>query len=299
MPLEHLVEIDEIQRRWGRPTSSSGGAMTRPSRRRCARFRAACRILLLLALPVEIARAEPEPGSVSSTPASRDLESGDLGSPVEASRWRPELGVAFQTGFPQDDFIADTGFGAAIFAGVGLPDLPVVLGAEFAFQVDENDRRTLAETAVSEVEARTDSDIAMLHFVARLQPVSGRFRPYFDAMIGFKEFETRTRIDENFDDFGDPDDCIFTDCTRPIDNDKNSSDIALSYGVGAGLDVRIYRVDAAVISLVAGVHYLFGEEAKYVDPSSVRIIDANTVQFVTVRSRTDLLTTQLGIDVQF
>jgi hypothetical protein len=273
--------------------------MTDRSRRLWARIRAGCLILPHLAIPFEIGRAEPLPGSAYATPASSDLESVGPASPVEASRWRPELGIAFHAGFPQDDFVADTAFGAAIFAGVGLPDLPVVLGAEFAFLVDENDRRTLAETAVSEVEARTDSDIAMLHFVARLQPASGRFRPYLDAMIGFKEFETRTRIDENFDDFGDPDDCIFTDCSRPIDDDENSSDIAFSYGVGAGLDVQIYRVDAAIVRLVAGVHYLFGERAEYVDPSSVRIIDANTVQFVTVRSRTDLLTTQLGIHIQF
>ena len=63
--------------------------------------------------------------------------------------------------------------------------------------------------------------------------------------------------------------------------------------------MRIYTGNALLVSVVAGARYLFGEKAKYVIPSSVRIIDADTVEFETVRSRTDLLTTQLGFSVQF
>lgn len=69
--------------------------------------------------------------------------------------------------------------------------------------------------------------------------------------------------------------------------------------MGAGLDVRIYTGSAVRVSVVVAARYLFGEKAKYVIPSSIRIIDADTVKFETVRSRTDLLTTQLGFSVEF
>lgn len=249
--------------------------------------------LPLLAVPVANAGTDPDPTAASATTSPGDLDA------VRAGSWRGEFGIAFQVGLPQGDFVGETSFGAAFFGGVGLPNLPVVLGADFGFLIGDGDRKTLAESDVSSVVAAASSDIAMLHFVARLQPATGRFRPFLEAMIGFKHFETRTTINEHFKNFGDPDDCVFTDCTSPIDNKKNSSDVALSYGVGAGLDVRIYNGPALLVSVVVGARYLFGEKAKYVIPSSIRIIDADTVEFETVRSRTDLLTTQLGFSVRF
>ena len=170
----------------------------------------------------------------------------------------------------------------------------MVLGANFAFLIDENDRKTLEESDFSSVVAVTSSEIDMLHFVARLQPATGRFRPFLDALIGFKYFETSTSINEHAKSC-DPD---FFDCTRSIDHEKHNSDIALSYGAGAGVDVEIYDSDTYSVRAVVAVRYLFGEKAKYVIPSA-RIIDADTVAFETTRSRTDLLTTQLGLSIQF
>lgn len=249
--------------------------------------------LPLLAMPVATVAADPDATAASATTSPEDLDA------IRAGSWRREFGIAFQAGFPQGDFVGETSFGATFFGGVGLPNLPVVLGADFGFLIGDGDRKTLEETAVSSVVAAASSDIAMLHFVARLQAATGRFRPFLDALIGFKHLEARTTVNEHFNDFGDPNDCVFTDCVRPIDNKKISSDVALSYGVGAGLDVRIYTGAGVQVSIVLGARYLFGEKAKYVIPSSIRIIDADTVEFETVRSRTDLVTTQLGFSVQF
>jgi opacity protein-like surface antigen len=227
------------------------------------------------------------------------LEDDEFGSPIRADSWRREFGIAFQAGLPQGDFVGDTSFGAAFFGGLGLPNLPVVLGADFSFLIGGGDRKTLEESDFSSVIADTSSDITMLHFVARLQPASGRFRPFLDAVIGFKHFETRTRINEHWKNFGTPDDCVFTNCTLAVDNEKNSSDAAFSYGVGAGLDMRIYTGNSFLVSVLVGARYLFGQKAEYVIPSSIRIIDEDTVEFETAHTRTDLLTTQLGFSVLF
>ena len=64
----------------------------------------------------------------------------------------------------------------------------------------------------------------------------------------------------------------FDPCTNTIGNKENSSDLALSYGLGAGLDVRLHTGDSVIISAVVSARYLFGEKAKYVTPSSIRII---------------------------
>jgi hypothetical protein len=186
-----------------------------------------------------------------------------------------------------------------MLAGVGLPDLPVVLGGDFAFLIGGGDRVTLENTDFSRITASTSSDIIMLHFFARLQPATGRFRPFLDALIGFKHFETRTSITEHLKGcFPDPNSDIDF-CTNSIGNKKNSSDLSLSYGLGAGLDVVLYAGDSVTIFAVVAVRYLFGETADYVIPSSIRFIDADTVEFVVARTRTDLLTTQLGFGLRF
>jgi hypothetical protein len=63
--------------------------------------------------------------------------------------------------------------------------------------------------------------------------------------------------------------------------------------------VQVYSGDGFQLSVVAGARYLFGESATYVIPSSVRIIDADNVAFETTRSRTDLVTTQIGVGLRF
>ena len=118
-----------------------------------------------------------------------------------------------------------------------------------------------------------------------------------DALIGFKHFETSTAITEQPKFCLDPGDSICD--SYLLDHETNSSDIAFSYGLGAGLALQIHEGERGRVSMVVGARYLFGEEATYVLPSTIQIDETGDVEFETTRSRTDLLTTQIGVVIVF
>jgi len=219
----------------------------------------------------------------------------EVDSTLSVEEWRLEAGVAFAAGVPQGDFRGDTSYGFSVFGGVGLPNLPIVLLGDLTVLIRGQESENLAKTSSRTIDVSVDSDIAMFHAVFRLQPATGRFRPFLDALVGFKGFETRTSVRETLRD------CIpdeFFDCDLGGSNKKNNSDIAFSYGLGAGADLRLYQGERVQARLFVAARYLFGEKADYVVPSSVKI-DGNTVRFQKARTRTDLIATQLGFSIVF
>jgi hypothetical protein len=105
-----------------------------------------------------------------------------------------------------------------------------------------------------------------------------------------KYFFTETTVkDDSFSD-------------REIASSTNFDDAALSYGVGGGVDIQVYRgrggkkIGALLINV--GAHYLFGSEAEYLKEGSIERRDGQ-VFFATERSETNILVTQLGVTVRF
>jgi len=223
-------------------------------------------------------------------------------APAESS-WRPQFEIDFAIGLPQGAFadqVDDLGLGASILAGVGLPRWPVVLGAEFCFLTYGRETRTEPfSTTIPDVyvDVTTTNDIVMGHLLVRIQPRSGWLRPYLDALFGFKYFSTTTSIPAPF---YDPDGSSgFT----TIASTTQLDDTALSYGAGGGLDIRLKEwIDTngnvIALRLNLGARYLFGSEAKYLKEGSIRREDGE-VEFDILRSRTDMLITQIGLAVEF
>jgi opacity protein-like surface antigen len=208
---------------------------------------------------------------------------------LSAGDWRRELGIAFVAGFAQGELEGDADYGFSLFGGLGPPNLPIVLGVDLSVLIRGEENENLGETEFTTLDLSVSSDIVMLHAVIRVQPATGRFRPFLDAAIGFKAFSTRSRLAET-QRYCPPD----FECELDSKSKINNSDVALSYGLGAGADIRVYQ---HLRIFVAG-RYLFGEKATHVVPSSVSI-EGNTVRLRKARTRTDLITTQLGFSVVF
>ena len=254
-------------------------------------------VAFLSALLCPVARAE----------ARRDtdeLEDGAAVAPVESS-WRPQLELNFATGFPMGEFgdqVNDPGFGLSLFAGVGLPDWPVVLGAELCFLNYGRDSDTeIVHTSIGDVEGRltTTNDIIMGHLVVRIQPRSGWIRPYFDGLFGFKNFTTDTVVTVP-DLATDPDDPFDT---ATIDSENEVDDTALSYGAGGGLDIRLIEWTGSSggtseLRLNLGARYLFGSRVKYLKEGSIRR-ENGEASFDVLRSKTDMLIVQVGFSGEF
>lgn len=224
-------------------------------------------------------------------------------SDTDRSPVRPQGSIDFVMGIPQEEFrdnVDNLGFGLDFFGGLGFGRSPLVIGLDLGFLVYGRERRTepFSNTIPDvTVEVTTTNNILKSHFVLRVQPPDGAIRPYLDGLIGLKYLFTQTRIED--EGFGDQ---------ESIAQSTNFDDVALSYGVGGGVAIQLYRPPAEqkpseknplkALELKLGAQYLFGGEADYLQEGSIERQNG-TVTFEAERSRTTLLVPQLGVALRF
>lgn len=219
-------------------------------------------------------------------------------------RFSGEGSFSFTVGVPTGEFrdnIDDPGFGGNIFGGVRFGSSPFVLGLDVNFLVYGRSTDTVPfSTTVGprvQVDVVTTNSIVQPHLALRLQPDDGVLRPYLDGLVGFKYLFTRTTVrdDDRDDDDG------------PIASTTNFDDFAFSGGVGAGLDIRVYRgrakKDVRDVSVHLGVQYLVGQEAEYLaegdlaDENGNGRLDEDELDIR--RSTTTLIQPHVGVALRF
>jgi hypothetical protein len=112
-----------------------------------------------------------------------------------------------------------------------LGDTPIMIEADIGYLKygTENHREYFNDTIPEiSLDVKTTNNILMLHGFARVQPQQGPVRPYFEGLYGFKYLFTRTSIIDNWYD-------------EPIASSTNYSDLAGSWGLGAGVDLRLWN----------------------------------------------------------
>ena len=215
----------------------------------------------------------------------------------------------FNVGVPVGPFadnIEDPGYGGNLFLGTQLGASPVVLGLDLGFLIYGRSERTVPFSNTVgpsvNVDVITTNNIFQPHAVLRLQPLQGPFRPYVEAVGGFKYLFTRTRIEDRGNSNNDDDD---------IASETNFDDFAWSGGGGAGVDIMVYRPSAKAgkkssfrgLSLHLGSQYLFGQEAEYL--AEGELVDENRngrlddSELDVRRSATTLLVFKLGVTAYF
>jgi hypothetical protein len=214
----------------------------------------------------------------------------------------------FNVGVPVGPFadnIEDPGYGGNLFLGTQLGASPVVLGLDLGFLVYGRSERTVPFSQTVgpsvNVDVTTTNNIFQPHAVLRLQPMQGAFRPYVEAVGGFKYLFTRTRIEDRGSSNNDDD----------IASETNFDDFAWSGGGGAGVNIMVYRPPARAeqqssfrgVSLHLGAQYLFGQEAEYL--AEGELVDENrngrldNSELDIRRSATTLLVFKLGVTAYF
>lgn len=202
----------------------------------------------------------------------------------------------FQVGVPLEGFadrLDKQGIGGgglfALQLGRGRPLFGGLDVAFLRYDGEKLDFDILEEGVLNDYRLHTNNNILLGHALLRFKPFTGFFiQPYFDGLIGFKRFYTRTR----FIDLLEGEDEV-------VEADTDQSDTAFSYGGAAGLQFRVGSAPDILIDLRCG--YLPGATASYLvrkegdngpleDP-----IDA----FEEAASPTALLSVQLGLTIQF
>jgi hypothetical protein len=208
-----------------------------------------------------------------------------------------DLGADFIIGFPQKGFadnVENRGYGGAGHFGYFLGDSPIMIGANLGFLNYGTERRfePFSETIPDvTVEVRTTNNILLLHGFVRVQPQDGVLRPYFEGLFGFKYLFTRTAV---IDDF----------TNEAIASSTNLDDLAGSWGLGTGVDIRIWeqqrrrRGSVKEVSMSFGAKYLWGSEADYLNQGAIRR-DADGITYLVSRSRTDMFLPHLGVRLRF
>lgn len=222
------------------------------------------------------------------------LSSAFLSASVAAQNL--EVGGDFIIGLPQNAFrdnIDDEGYGGSGHFGYFLGDTPLMIGADVGYlNYGTVKRFEPFSDEIPEVVVRvqTTNNILLAHGFLRVQPRDGALRPYVEGLLGFKYLFTRSSIiDEFYDD--------------PIASFTNFDDLAGSWGVGTGLDIRLWegsrRQGIADVSLSIGAKYLWGSEAEYLKKGSIRPDPDGGVTYLVFRSRTNMLVPSIGARVRF
>jgi hypothetical protein len=208
-------------------------------------------------------------------------------------------GLNLLLGFPQGEFadeVDETGGGIAGEFVYSPPAIPLGFGASLGFMnYGRESRREPFSSTIPDVEVDviTSNNIFLGHLLLRVQSNKGAFRPYLDGLLGFSYLFTDTKI-ENISDPGDGE----------LASSQNLDDGVFSYGGGGGIMIEVYRSKSGdqgrmwSLSIDLRGRYLIGGEAEYLKKGSVGRHNGQ-VSYDIIKSKTDLLTAQVGVAVDF
>ena len=206
-------------------------------------------------------------------------------------------GANLLLGFPMNDFkdnVKRTGFGGSLQFLLWNPSsqYPYSLGLNVGYiNYGMESRREPFSLTIPDVvvDVNRTNNILDFHLLAQIIPPAGSVRPYVELLFGGSYIFTQTTIKSSRHD--------------DLASSNNFDDWAWSYGGGAGFLINLVSFDNPVskvssVYLDFKVRYLYGTEAEYLKEGSV-IIDHGQVIYEVSKSKTDLLTANIGAVVYF
>ena len=214
------------------------------------------------------------------------LDSSGVGVP----EWpRFQIVPKFLAGIPIGSFGRRVGVspGAAVDFAARAGRAPVSVGGTVDYVLYGTETRRIALfPEVPEVlsDVNTYYNLLRAHALVRVQPRTGRVRPYAEGLVGFGYVWTRTSIDL-------------------ADDDGNAStthlgEFAPSLGAGGGVTIGLWEQRDARLGLDIGLRYLTGSEVNYLTPGDLKR-DETGVTFEPTRSTASLFGVQIGVSFEF
>lgn len=198
-----------------------------------------------------------------------------------------------QVGIPLNRFgdnLGTVGPGAGGMALFQIRHQPIFIGVEGSWQTFEREQLEFSVNVpggFEDYEWRTNTNMVLGHAVLRFQPDFDFFLwPYADAMVGFKNIYTKTRlIDLN----GEEDEVV--------ERISNQNDWALSYGAAVGVQFAPFENPGITFDL--RLAYLPGQNATYLAKiDNVQVVEEPIEAFEERISGTTMLLPQLGVTIE-
>jgi hypothetical protein len=203
----------------------------------------------------------------------------------------------FSTALPQGDFksnIDDSPVGWGLEIGYLINNSPFSIGGSFGYQRYSVEKFQVIYPSYT-LEQESKNSILQWHFLLRMQPKSGRVRPYLDGLIGFNYLSSQTIFRDHYTGY-------------KIAQSTDFDDLVHSYGGGGGIMFQLYdgqlsqggsKEGVHGILMDLKIHYLIGGKADYLkEASSLSITNLiNTDEIF--HSDTDVLTVSFGLVIAF
>ena len=208
---------------------------------------------------------------------------------------------AIPTGAFRDN-VPENGIGASASIATWIRDLPIMIGGELGFLVYGYENRQEPFSAAApdfKVRHTTWNNIMQAHIFVRWLSARDDLRFFVEGLVGFKYFFTDSHIVNVGYAEG-----------YPVAKTTNLSDHALSYGMGAGLSLRLrkhreetdeggeHQKERSGLLLELGARYLAGSQADYLRRGSVQRV-GDDVSYDVYRSRTSIVVPFIGIRWEF
>ncbi len=216
---------------------------------------------------------------------------------ISSGCFAQSAGLNFTLGFPMGEFknnVTRTGFGVSGEFLLLTPTVqnPFSIGLNLGFiNYGSESRREPFSSTIPDVTVDVDrsNNIVNFHILFQLAFPTGVIRPYAEGLFGGSYIFTETSIKSKGVD--------------EVASSTNFDDFAWSYGAGGGFLIQVFssddpeeKVSSVFIDLKA--RYLYGSEAEYLKEGSV-LIENGKVIYNTSKSKTDLLTANIGAVVYF
>jgi hypothetical protein len=219
---------------------------------------------------------------------------------LPAARAQSTLQISGTAAVPQGSFsdaLGAVGGGVSVGYLYQIPNAPLAVGLEGSAVLYGYERRrepfslTIPDVDVA---VTTSNNLAQGLAVFRLQVPNGPVRPYVDGLVGVSYLFTSTSVSDV---------CCHAE-EYPIASSTNYDDAALAYGGGVGTQVRLHNGVSDEgrpyeVLLDARVRYLAGGEASYLGRGDIERYEDGTIRLYPRRSRTDLVSPQLGLTFRF
>lgn len=138
---------------------------------------------------------------------------------------------------------------------------------------------------LSDADLRVNGNAYTWYLAGRLRPLNGRLRPYGEFLAGMRTYSVKSKLYEVTDAGRN---------THPL-TEVSDRDFVWVTGWAVGLQYRLL----SSVFLEARFEKLRGDQAKYIDPESLRIDSEGTYSYQSHQSQTDQLTFSLGLAFSF
>ena len=248
----------------------------------------ACGLWLAGGSPAAAQTAPGVPQDVRTDPSAPAAAQFPEPPAAEALRLRRFLlDFRFAAGVPMAAFgdHAGASFGGGLDFGVRLGDTPVSVGAALEYlRYGTETRHVALFSGAPEVlsDVNTSNNVFWTHALVRVQPRTGRVRPYADGLIGFSYAYTSTGVGVGSE----------------IESTTHLGDYAPSLGVGGGVTVLLASGPEAVVSLNLGLRYFATGDLDYLTKGAIQR-DESGATFEPVRSPVNVVSPQIGLTLGF